>query len=458
MNDRLIPGINVPTKYGRQTMTDRRFKDGVGRTAVAAILLLFVTYLPLNECPKHPQDSAYMSLKDITRGESRQSRKSPRESPEVECLVRSVDRSRKRYLSPGLLRGDLAVDRLKQQEEGASPNLKKARESPPSPTPGGSPPRTPNVMALSADEFRKAMSGMSTRFDALDTKIVDLSANVRLNSSKIDSHEALIKRGQLDVEHLRKEVENIKNAPCDPDRLNNQPPREPPGFTPVRNEVNEHEFMLARRSLRLWPIIGTTGEELWRETGNFLHVMLGLPDIGEDQIERIARPPSNSSFAAKDEAILTFKLTHVRDAVIGQSGKLASRVDTSGRPTAGIRIEVPNSLRGSFATLYKYGQQLRQRHGPGTRRHIKFNDAERTLFLNVKLPGDLRWSRVEEDFARRGLQVRNRLTSQEMEARFDIGNTAVGFGRARTASTSTVPVPAQNLPQWTGRRPESTST
>ena len=42
-------------------------------------------------------------------------------------LSDSIDRSRKRHLEPGLLRGDQALDRLRTQEASASPVLKKPK-------------------------------------------------------------------------------------------------------------------------------------------------------------------------------------------------------------------------------------------------------------------------------------------------------------------------------------------
>ena len=390
-------------------------------------------------------DVRLMSLKSLTSGRAKQCRKSPPITPEEEVLLKSVDRSRKRFLSPGLLRGEQAADRLIQQEEGASPFLKRARSTPESPPP-------PHGMALSAEEFRKAISGIDSkfdkRFDSLDSTISTLHNSVRENSAQIEKHSTLIKEGQRDVEMLRQEVADLKNP-----TVRNPLLPSPRTRTSAWNDENSSEYLRARRSLRIWPVVGTTGEQLWKETGDFLHVLLNLPSIGEDQIEGIARPPSASSFAAKHEVVITFKSHETRDTVIGQSARLSTRIDDQGRPTAGIRIEVPSSLRRTFALLFKFGTQLRQRHGPGTRRHIKFDDGERTLFLNVKLPGDNEWSRVSEELAQRGLQIRDRAASLELEARFDLGGRGQG---SRTSSTSTAS--SRPAAAWTGRRTESAST
>ena len=366
---------------------------------------------------------------------------------EEELLHTSVTNSRKRYLSPGVLRGEQIEDRLHLQEASASPFLKKTRTNATPTEPG---------MALSSAEFREYMAEHVTkRLDRLETTVEGVDNTVRSHTKKIDNHETLIKESQTQIAVLRREVEEVKSRELTP-----RPTDATPGRFAARvpePRIGEAEYGLARRSLRIWPIIGRSGEELWRAIGNFLHNLLELPNITEDKVEKIARPDRPSSFGAKDEALIIFKAAETRDEVIGASAKLAPRVDAHGKPTAGIRIEVPAALRVDFRTLHRFGQQLRNRHGAGTRRHVKFDDVSRSLYLNVKLPGDERWSRVEVELARRGIQLRNRLDSQEMEDRFDI-NGPLAAPRARPASTSSVQSSLGRSESWTGRRTESTSS
>ena len=408
------------------------------------------------------------------------------ESEAEEKLLLSVNRSRKRFLSPGILRGEQAVDRLAEQEASASPFLKRSRASQPSDaesptTPCFSTPpsstlestlteKTGTDMALSAEEFRKTMSQMdgksALRFDSLETKLSTLTGrvnevdtNVRLNASKLVSHEALILSGQKDLQDLKREVDGMK-ANKGKDWPSLPPPSHPAADDVFRPPtISDSEYMTARRSLRLWPIVGTTGEELWKSTGDFLHVLLGLKNIGESDIEKLARPQFPSSFTTKHEALIVFRTVEVRDSVVGQSSRLSSRIDDQGKPTAGIRIEVPAALRPAFSTLFKFGQQLRKRHGEGTRRHVKFDDIERSLFLNVKLPGDQSWSKVNLDLASKGLRVRERINSQHLEQRFDLSGDSSTSPRPRIHSLNDAPMDT-TAPSvaWTGRRSGSTNT
>lgn len=91
------------------------------------------------------------------------------------------------------------------------------------------------------------------------------------------------------------------------------------------------------------------------------------------------------------------------DDVFASANSLADAVDSEGRPTAGIRLEIPRELEDTFSLLSRFGTRLRARHGQGTKRHIKFDDFTGSLFTNVKLPGDVNWTRVTPNMAREDL-------------------------------------------------------
>ena len=78
-------------------------------------------------------------------------------------------------------------------------------------------------------------------------------------------------------------------------------------------------------------------------------------------------------------------------------------MDKEGKPTAGIRLKVPLELDNLFRLLHRFGTRLRARHGVGTKRHIKFDDFNGSLFTNIKLPGYSSWTRVTPAMAREDL-------------------------------------------------------
>ena len=148
----------------------------------------------------------------------------------------------------------------------------------------------------------------------------------------------------------------------------------------------------------------------------------------------------------------------VRDMVMGSAAKLAAYIDDSGKPTAGMRIEVPAHLQRDFRVLFKYGQGLRTRHGVGTRRHVKFDDVDMNLYLNVRLPGDLTWSRVSIEVAKRGLRARQLQTNDDLERRLDFAGEMVDRPRSASTSAASTRTETDSASAWTTRRTESTSS
>ena len=180
-------------------------------------------------------------------------------------------------------------------------------------------------------------------------------------------------------------------------------------------------------------------------------------EIGEDMIEAVDKVPIPSGPGVREEVLVRFKLRSTRDSVIGAAAKLADHKDQDGRPTAGMRIEVPPRLQQPFRILFKYGQTLRSRHGQGTRRHVKFDDLTRSLYLNVKLPNDTEWSRVSLDLATRGIRAKQSINDGEIERRLDITGPPVDRPRPRSASVAAIQQEPMQMDPWTGRRSGSSS-
>ena len=356
-------------------------------------------------------------------------------------IALSIERSRKRHLSEGLLRGDLAADRLKQQEASASPLLKKSKPA--------------ADMALTMQEFKDYMDRTTNkRLESLDSNMTDLNKqlgkvnkNVKANSAKLDLHEEAIKQNKVCIDELKEGLRNLQERPAPGANASPEPD------TAARDDP---AYWKARRSVRLWPIHGRTREEIWNAANFFFKDNLALENqIAESMIESIDRVEIPSGPGVRLEALVVFKDSANRDTVMGAASKLSGFIDSNNKPAAGIRMEVPARLRPVFRTLFRYGQTLRQRHGPGTRRHVKFDDTLRSLYLNAKLPGDEQWTRVSFDVARRGIRARQVREDVDVERfngpRFQDDRPraasvgAVGQERATPMQTDT----------WTGRRTES---
>ena len=222
--------------------------------------------------------------------------------------------------------------------------------------------------------------------------IQSFQANLGEMAGKIDANTAAITANREDVRSVKEKTDKhdsqLESLTARVRALETDVPRRPE--VRERAELSE-PYLVARRSVRLWPVAGTTDEELWGNVGEFLHGPLAIPvaDVGQDDVEEVARvrdpmQPEN----IRDEVIVRFRNRRTRDMVMAKSVNLASCVDSGGRPTAGTRLELPEELKDTFRLLARFGTRLRARHGEGTKRHVKFDDYSGSLFSNIKLPGD----------------------------------------------------------------------
>ena len=374
---------------------------------------------------------------------------------ELEALCDTIDHSRKRNLSPGLLRRDLAVDRLKSQEESASPLLKKKKECAPN---------TPIKanMAMTMAEFKAYMdANTNKRLDSVDGNMKDLSSKFDRIEKTVDQNSRKLSAHDEAIAAIRDDLSKLKDGrPKAPSPLHDRTQCSP-GTTPHQLSPDDlRDYLRARRSLRLWPIIGSTRDLLWKAVGEFLFNNLKLDGrIQNPMIEEVTKVVLPSGPRVRDEVLVTFSTDEVRDMVLGQVSNLSPYVDDDRRATAGVRMEVPKRLTQEFRVLFKYGQNLRARHGDGTRRHVKFDDENKSLFLNVKLPGDDSWSKVSPAVARRGLRARQALTDGELERRLDITGPLQPISRPRASSSADQPMlaPPTLAAPWNARRSESIS-
>ena len=104
------------------------------------------------------------------------------------------------------------------------------------------------------------------------------------------------------------------------------------------------------------------------------------------------------------------------------------------RSTAGIRADIPDFLRSTEKVLEEYGRRVRALNGKGTKHHVKFDDGETTIYLNLRKSGDERWSRVYAEDARRWVQQMRREDAERVGKRFNRPTAAAGLeiGQNRT--------------------------
>ena len=255
---------------------------------------------------------------------------------------------------------------------------------------------------MTAEFFLKALKDNSDHFiksfnaslGALSQRIDDNANKIATNSASITALSATSTTHKTELAHLSDRVAVLE---CGESAV----------VVPDQRAALSPEYLFARRSVRLWPIAGDTDEEIWESVGEFLHETLAIreDDLCQDDIEAIDRVAAGRLALDRKEVLVSFFDKQKRDAVMSNSSNLASKVGRDGKPTAGIRLEIPPELDGTFWLLSRFGTRLRARHGAGKKRHIKFDDFTGSLYSNIKLPGDESWTKITPRMAKEDLEA-----------------------------------------------------
>ena len=83
-----------------------------------------------------------------------------------------------------------------------------------------------------------------------------------------------------------------------------------------------------------------------------------------------------------DEIIVTFKVEGDWDLVQIFTPNLKEL-----KGAKGIRLEIPEHLQSTFKLLEGHANGVRSKYKDGLRRSIKFDDTDRSLTLDICLPG-----------------------------------------------------------------------
>ena len=171
----------------------------------------------------------------------------------------------------------------------------------------------------------------------------------------------------------------------------------------------EAQYWHARRSSRFFPVMGESEDELRENLKNFCTDKLRIPsgDIQEADIEHVRRVRLRRGKESVGEIVVLFNNMETRDRITSYARNLGQFVDSKGKPTAGIRFEIPDHLSGVHRTLLQYGHALWNKYNknPEFKRNVRFDDAEMSFCLDVKIPGKIDWLTVSYERARREKNV-----------------------------------------------------
>ena len=166
----------------------------------------------------------------------------------------------------------------------------------------------------------------------------------------------------------------------------------------------EENYWWSRRSLRLRPVgKGDADSAAKLFMTEHLHLDSSFMDaLGPIVTQRV---PSGPAAKFKDEVIVTYHSTEVRDAVKSAARNLAGK-----GPDYGVRLEVPNHLKTNLNALQAASYQIKTKH-PNARRNVLFEGDSMDLVLDFRLDEGRPWNRMSSSQAK--LRKKKRASSRD---------------------------------------------
>ena len=201
------------------------------------------------------------------------------------------------------------------------------------------------------------------------------------------------------IEGIEESLRSLKN-PQNNNQTTNWPSLPSRNGIQIRDERREEKFLLAKRSIRIWPIRGESTQEMTEGVDEFLKngLMIEQSDLDTIVIVTIERMRTSPRAKHHHEVLVVFRDEDTRELVLSYSRNLSKYVDDNGQPTAGLRMEVPNFLASTQKLLQNVCVYLKQKYGQ-SRRIIKYDDIGMDLYIAFKLPSSDHWQRITSSMA-----------------------------------------------------------
>ena len=179
-----------------------------------------------------------------------------------------------------------------------------------------------------------------------------------------------------------------------------------------REQAQRRRYCQARRSIKIWPVEYSQADEE-KPVREFLINVMEIPTrIARSVIlDTIKTAEQTQNSKITNELLVTFAETEDRDVVKSYANKLAK---WEGK--AGLRLDVPPHLKGSFRILTEHGLAIRQLYGKDVKRNIKFDDRNENLMMDIKLPTSLAWQNVTIEQAREAMRIRDEIDKRNMRS------------------------------------------
>ena len=176
------------------------------------------------------------------------------------------------------------------------------------------------------------------------------------------------------------------------------------GASAGRTDNQRGRYLRARRSFKIWPLVISTPGKQDEAVREFFMKQMDVPMSVAMQATLDTIKPADQAKGSRitSEYVVTFGDVESRDMIKSYASGLAAA-----KGQAGLRLDIPPCLKGSFRILNEHGMAMIKIYGKEVKRNIRFDDRNEDLMMDIKLPTSTTWHNITIDQAREARKARD---------------------------------------------------
>ena len=186
---------------------------------------------------------------------------------------------------------------------------------------------------------------MANELQTIGRQVTDVRTQVETNSSNIEQLRTAVGKLQ-ETSQSRPTLLSITQRGSESNIRPTGPTFLAGARTLEQEMARKIKFKESRRTIRVWPITGSTDQERTQNLQDFLSgaLLLSRADIDGLGIDAVTRVRSQPGGRIHHEVRVSFHHHQERDIVARKGNMLAKYVDAYKKPLAGIRMDIPEYL------------------------------------------------------------------------------------------------------------------
>ena len=269
-------------------------------------------------------------------------------------------------------------------------------------------------------QIMRALTSMNARFDKLPTVEHLTKLETDLHQKLEHNNRALKQKLRAEFKsEMKAQAEKVHGMIAEVKAQVNTGQGDLP-HTIKRNDNQQGRYLRARRSFKIWPVTKGQSDRTLEESVRrfFIKLMLVPTQLATSvKIDNIRHADQAKNSKITSEVVVEFADVDSRDSIKSYASGLAVA-----KGAAGLRLDIPPCLKGSFRVLNEHGTSIVKIYGKEVKRNIKFDDTNQDLMMDIKLPTSSTWHNVTIQQAREARKIRESLDMQNIK-RAAIGGT-----------------------------------